>query len=836
MVAIGASAGGLEAVGLLLRELPPDTGLAFIYAQHLDPHHESLLPDVLRRETPMEVVWAAPGESPQPNQIAVMPAGQILRLVRGRFELSPAGPDRPTLPIDQLFRSIGEDQTTGSIGIILSGLARDGALGIAEIKERGGITMAQDESARQSGMPRAAVGSGAVDLILSPAGMAEELVRLAASSYLTDEGATAFTEPRTNSRPPHLTRIFKLLDEKFRVDFSQYKTTTTSRRIHRRMAMKRIDRLEDYLETLRKDPEELAELHHDLLIRVTGFFRDREVFDYLRDQVLPEMVETARSEKQSIRIWIPGCATGEEVYSMAILLLEIIGRSESRVPIQIFGTDVSERALAIARTGLYPENVVQDISADRLSAWFSKLDGNYRINRQVRDLCVFARQDLTRDPPFSRLDLISCRNVLIYLDRDLQRRVLSVFQYALKPGGTLLLGNSETVGAAGDLFLLVNRRHKLYQKKLLPGRLPVELPLGGSGVLPYDSPQSITRTRAEDSSDLHSLVREGDRIVLHEYSPPGVIVNGDLEILQFRGRTSAFLEPAPGTPSFNLLKMARKGVMAGLRSALTRSRKEDRPVREDGIRVEYDGKEVLVDINVVPFNVVPNERHFLILFSESSAMIEPPQPARLPGTSEDRDITRLKGELQATREYLESIIEDQEAMNEELRSANEEIQSANEELQSTNEELETAKEELQSSNEELTTLNEELENRNAELDRLNNDLVNLLASVDIPIVMLGNDLRIRRFNPAAQRMLNMIPGDVGRPVSDLRSTIELEDLDGLTAEVIETLTVQERDTRDRQGRTFRLRIRPYRTLDNKIDGAVITLISVRSADGAQESG
>jgi two-component system CheB/CheR fusion protein len=458
------------------------------------------------------------------------------------------------------------------------------------------------------------------------------------------------------------------------------------------------------------------------------------------------------------------------------------------------------------------------------------VDGGYRVSKAIRDCCIFARQNLTKDPPFSKVGLISCRNVLIYLDSVLQRRVMSVFHYALQPNGYLLLGSSETIGNYGELFAIVDRRHKIYQKKGSVGRLPVDV---ARTVLPLSMAQhGHLRVNEEEAAATPSLFREADRVLLSRLSPAGVVIDDNMEILQFRGRTSPFLEPAPGTASFNLLKMAREGLVAELRAAIHQARKNDTSVRREQISLIADGHTELVNIDVIPF-VSPQSsgRHFIILFEAV-----PPEPAaaRKKGKKgaapalpvETKQTVRLKRELSATRDYLQSIIEEQEAMNEELRSANEEIQSSNEELQSTNEELETAKEELQSSNEELMTLNEELEHRNEELAHANNDLLNLLASVDLPIVMLDSGLRIRRFNPGAQRTLNLIPSDAGRSIRDLKLTLDLDDLDEMIASVIDTLEVRELEVRDRGGRTYLLRIRPYKTADNKIEGAVLVLIDI----------
>lgn len=820
VVAIGASAGGLEAIKVLLRHLTAGTGMAFVYLQHLDPHHESLLTTILEKETEMDVVTVKNRTRLRPNCVHVLPPNVSMTVAGGVLHLKARDEARvPPMPIDRFLRSLAEDQGHRAIAVLLSGSGSDGALGMRAIKEHGGITIAQDESAQYRGMPSAPIATKSVDLVMPPEAIAQELIRLGQGFVVTPDGDVAFGE-EIEPDEKIVAAIFSLLQDRHAVDFAAYKPMTTTRRIRRRMTMNRIRSFDEYLQFLRGHPEEITRLYQDLLIRVTGFFRDPEVFDFLADQVFPALFEERRASGESIRVWVPGCATGEEVYSIAMLLIDLAERLDRNVPVQLFGTDVSESALEIARAGVYPENIAQGVPLDMLRNRFARAGSSYRISRAIRDLCVFARQDLTRDPPFSKLDLISCRNVLIYLDASLQRQVLTIFHYALKPGGILLLGSAESVGSSPDLFSMVNSRLKIYRKKVTPGTKAFKFRMA-SKTTRQDPPESDAEPEAPSD---RSLMQQADRIVLHHFAPPGVLVNDHLEILQFRGRTSRFLEPAPGAPSFRLLKMAREGLLSELRPAISRVRKTRQPVRRTGIRMPGDGEDVQVGIEIIPIHAGGGEPHYLILFHEVRVPeTESSKPARRARSKDPGDDEWLRRELDATRDYLQSIIEEQESLNDELQSANEEIQSSNEELQSTNEELETAKEELQSTNEELTTLNEELENRNQELDLVNNDLVNLLTAVDIPILMLGNDLRIRRFNLAAQKTLNLIPGDIGRPVSDLRTTLRIDDLEGLVTGVLDSLRETEAEVTDASERIFRLRVRPYRTLDGRIDGAVLTV-------------
>jgi two-component system CheB/CheR fusion protein len=536
---------------------------------------------------------------------------------------------------------------------------------------------------------------------------------------------------------------------------------------------------------------------------------------------------------------VPGCSTGEEAYSIAICLIEFLGTTpKTNIPIQIFATDISEAAIEKARAGIYIENIVADISQERLRRFFTKMDQGYQINKSIREMCVFARQDVTRDPPFSKLDLISCRNVLIYLGPPLQRKIMSIFHYALKPTGFLLLGISETIGAASDLFALADKKNKIYSKKAAALHPAFDFIEVGHGLERVANGESIGGPKDEVWGEL-DVQKEADRIILNRYTPAGVVINDNMDIVQFRGQTIPYLELVPGKASLNLMKMAREGLFVELRAAIQKARKQGVPVGRKGLHVRHDGEFRDVNIEVVPISShTSKERYFLVLFEDAK-----PQSAdegkRTKKTevkrTEGRRVSRLNQELAATKEYLRSVIEEQEATNEELKSANEEILSSNEELQSTNEELETAKEELQSTNEELTTVNEELQNRNFELSQFNNDLNNLLSSVNMPIIMVGSDLCIRRFTPIAEKILNLIPADIGRSISNINLNIDVPNLEQLISDVIETVTVKEQEIQGRDGRWYSMRIRPYRTVENEINGAVIILVDISERKRAEES-
>jgi two-component system CheB/CheR fusion protein len=814
---IAVSAGELQPFFDFLVALPDSPGVALIIIVHPDGHGATDLREIVAEKTRLPVTITASGTRIAPDHVYLTPPSSNVLLENGHIHLQPLRDGERGLVIDAFFRSLAEDQGSRAIGVLLTRSGSDGILGTKVIKVEGGITFALDGAPVVGTSQREPATAGAIDFALPARDIARELAHFARDSYRTPAVPRRFAEK-------DLVRIFEILHLAHEVDFTHYKPPTIERRIRRRMAMHRYDSVGEYIKMLEQSPTEVEQLYNDVLIRVTGFFRDPEVFEVLRNDVIPNLLR-AHGPNDPVRVWVPGCATGEEVYSIAIAFVESIGKHDHSCPMQIFGTDISANAVERARSGIFPDDIAAEMSPERLERFFTKIDGGYRISQSLRDCCIFARQNVTNDPPFSRLDLISCRNVMIYLGALLQRKVMALFHYALRPDGVLLLGSSETIGTFGDLFSPVDRKHKIYARKAGVGA-PMHFGLG-----PPARRQPAERPRMDDEAHgSGNVFREADRVLLSRFSPPGVLINDNFEILQFRGRTSPFLEPAPGTATFNLLKMAREGILGDLRGAIHAARRKEVPVRREGIRVSTDAAGYInANLEVLPFRTAAGEHFFIILFEEGPLVPEAKTKGRGKKAEEPdpRHVTRLKRELESTREYLQSIIEEQEAMNEELRSANEEIQSSNEELQSTNEEMETAKEELQSSNEELSTLNEELANRNDELARVNDDLVNLLASVEMPIVMLDAQMRIRRFNPGAQRALNLIPGDIGRPFADLKPTLDADGLDGMISGVIDTLEVREEPVQHRNGQRYSMRIRPYKTAENKIEGAVIVLVDVK---------
>jgi two-component system CheB/CheR fusion protein len=819
LVGVGASAGGLEAFTQLLQALPADTGMAFVLIQHLLPTHPSALAEILSRATRMPVTEVHDEPTIEPNHVYVIPPDRSMVVARGALQLLPRE-DGVHRPIDQFFRSLATDRRHQAIAVVLSGTASDGTLGLEAIKGEGGITFAQDGTAQHDGMPTSAVTSGCVDFVLPPAEIAREIVRI--GHHLRTPPAA---EVQKSDDGPLLLRIAELLHQATGVDFAHYKWSTLYRRITRRMVFQQVESLGDYVSLLQRVPAEAQALYQDILINVTSFFRDNDAYEALKTQVFPRLIE-GRSPHEPVRIWTLGCSTGQEAYSLVMAFTEVAEAMGKPVTLQVFATDLNPVGIERARVGRYPKDIAQDVSPERLRRFFVEVDGQYRISKAVRDACVFSRHNVLSDPPFSHLDLISCRNLLIYLQPVLQRGVLPTLHYALEPGGFLWLGSSETVGSHANLFDTEDAKHKIYRKKTGLNAPQGHFVVQSRGV--SRAPFSALALRPRESVD---LPREADRLLSSRFAPPGVLVTVDLEILQFRGQTERFLAPAPGKASLSLLKMLREGLLVGVRAAVLRASAEHAPVREEGLKMQAQGGYREVSVEVIPVQPgTGKESGFLILFEDaptaSDPSLSPPRPPealRVP----DSEATRLAQELSATREYLRALIEQQETANEELQSANEEVQSANEELQSSNEELETSKEEIQSSNEELTTVNDELHDRNSELSRVNNDLVNLLGSIQTAIVILGPDLRLRRFTPAAEKLLNLIPTDVGRPLTDIKQNLQhLPDLEALLIHVLDTLTTQERDVQDRYGRWFSMRLRPYRTLENKIDGVVLMLIDV----------
>jgi two-component system, chemotaxis family, CheB/CheR fusion protein len=831
IVGIGASAGGLEAYMTFLKHLPEDTDMGYVLVQHQDPTHPSALTDLLSKATRLPVIEVKDGLKVKPNHIYVMPPNTNMHMFDGTLKLNPRTAGRGLhLPIDDFFESLAEYHKAHAVGVLLSGTASDGTLGLKAIKAAGGITFAQDEkSAKYNGMPLHAIEAGVVDYVMGPDQIAKEIGRIASNPILKNQAIIDIKDPLKETIQPQdeqLHTIFRILKKSSGASFENYKPNTIIRRISRRMLLQRLETLDGYIDYLRANPKEINALYEDILINVTNFFRDPETFEVLKTEIFPKMIKP--SMEKILRIWVPGCSTGEEAYSLAICLMEYMGGRDKNTQVQIFGTDISDSAIEKARAGFYSYDIQKDVNSDRLRKYFVKNDRGYQVSKVIRDLCIFAHHNVIKDPPFSKMDIISCRNLLIYFGPVLQKKVIPIFHYALNPNGNLILGSTESIGGFADYFFPADRKHRIFSKKLIPSRVHFDL----AETSPYERGGQKEADPRVDGFSEKEVLKEGDRLILSKYAPPSVLINEDMNILQFRGKLGKYLEPAAGQASLNIIKMAKEGFAMELRSAVLKAKKEDRQIIVDGLQVKVNGSTAFFSLEVTPFAPIrTKERFYLITFHPEAAVDGGKKKIKQRKVSESkpvdkRQLEKLEQELSATKDYLQSIIEEQEATNEELRAANEEILSSNEELQSTNEEMETAKEELQSANEELTTVNEELHNRNVELKMINNDLNNLLASVHIPTVMVGLDFRIRRFTPMAEKVLNLISTDQGRPITDINLNINLPHLESWLQDVIDSMNHKELEVEDKRGHWYRLQIRPYKTIENKIDGAVLVLIDI----------
>jgi len=860
IVGIGASAGGLAAFEAFFSGMPADTdpGMAFVLVQHLAPDHKSILTDLIRRYTRMQVFEVEDGMAVRPNCAYIIPPGRDMAFLNGALQLlEPSAPRGQRLPIDFFFRSLALDQRERAICVVLSGTGSDGTQGVRAIKGEGGMVMAQNpDSTEYDGMPRNAIATGLVDYELPPAEMPAQLIAYVAHAFGRPPRPATAPAPKTENA---LKKIFVLLRAQTGHDFSQYKPSTVNRRVERRMAVHQIQTMDGYVKYLQQTPAEVEALFRDLLIGVTSFFRDPEAFKALEEQVIPKLL-ASKPAGAVIRVWSPGCSTGEEAYSIAILLQERMEAQKQSYTVQVFATDIDSQAIATARAGLYPASIAADVSPERLARFFAaEPDGSaYRIHKGIRDMLVFSEQDVIKDPPFSKLDLISCRNLLIYMGGNLQRKVIPLFHYALNPGGFLFLGTSETVGEFGDLFAALDRKSKLYQRKkdfhsaqhtVLDRFLPPMTAMDAA----------LPRTTGKKAFPVKPPLRElTEHVLLQQVAPAGALVNGQGDILYLHGRTGLYLEPAQGEAGTNnILKMAREGLRRELTTALRKAVGTKEIVRQPGLRVKTNGDFSTVNLTIRPVAAglsagaqagpaATSEAPLYLVVLEEVQL--PPMPPMLPippilageqggkDTDADARIAELKQELRAKEEYLQTANEELETSNEELKSSNEEMQSVNEELQSTNEELETSKEELQSVNEELATVNAELQTKVADLSRANNDMNNLLAGTGIATVFVDHGLRILRFTPAATQIVNLILSDVGRPVGHIVSN--LVGYDRLPADaqvVLDTLVPKEVEVRTTEGKWYTMRILPYRTLDNVIEGAVITFVDITEAKKTQEA-
>jgi two-component system CheB/CheR fusion protein len=846
IVGLGASAGGLAAFEGFFSGMPAngETGMAYVLVQHLAPDHASILSELVRRYTRMRVIDVEDGMVVEPNCAYVIPPNRDMAFMNGVLHLlEPASRRGRRLSVDFFFSSLAQDLRERAIGIVLSGTGSDGTEGIRAIKAEGGMVIAQSpESTDQDGMPRSAIATGLVDFVLPPAEMARCIMGYVAHAWLKGNRVPAHEKVLPEDT---LNKVLVLLRAQTGHDFSQYKRSTLHRRIGRRMALQHVENLDDYLRYVGQRPEELTALFRDLLVGVTAFFRDAEAFGALEEEVIPRLFE-GKEPGSAIRVWVPACSTGEEAYSLAILLQERMTALRRAHTVQVFATDIDSHAIGQARAGVYAATIAADVSADRLASQFMlEPDGcAHRIRKGIRDMLVFSEQDVVKDPPFSRLDLISCRNLLIYMSPPLQKKLIAAFHFALNPGGTLFLGTSESVGDVADLFEVANRKARIFVRKdgtLAAQRAALQrIPRLRmvSGVH-----RASVRPGAEQAMQMRELAEQSLRA---HYGAVAALVDAAGDILFLDGRTGQYLEPAPGEPCLNILKMAREGLKKDLHAALDHAATSGQPAHHPRVHVQSPGGATLVNLTVRAAvsgagNVA--QKVFLVVLEEAEAegpagaeeSVVSPVPSRAANDSGPR-IEALRQELRAKEEYLQSTNEELETSNEELRAANEEMQSVNEELQSTNEELETSREELQSLNEELATVNAELQDRVADLSQANNDMNNLLAGVGVGTVFVDHELRIQRFTPAVTQVINLIASDVGRPVGHIASNlVGYDDLVKDVRAVLATSVPREVEVKSRSGAWFVLRVRPYTTLDNAVEGAVITFFEITAIKRAQRA-
>lgn len=826
IVGIGASAGGLEAIEQVLAGVPLDSGMAFVIVQHLDPNRTGMLPEILQRSTPMEVKQAGNRVKVRPNCVYVIPPNKDLSISKGTLHLlDPEGAHGLRLPIDSFFCSLAADQQRKAIGIVLSGMGSDGTGGLRAIRDSGGLTLVQQpDTAKFDSMPLSAINADLVDIVAAPAEMAALII--ACLRHPTHERDVKDSPaPENELHGSAFEKICVLLQARTGHDFSLYKKSTIYRRIERRIGVHRLNGIAEYVEFLQNNPQEIDLLFKESLIGVTSFFRDPAAWACLQDAVLSELIRS-NTGNMPLRAWVAGCSSGEEAYTLAMVFQETVDQVKPvrRVDLKIFATDLDEDAIVKARQGLYPASISAAVSPERLKRFFVEDDGGFRVCQQIRQMIVFAPHNLIMDPPFTRLDILSCRNLLIYLGPELQKKLLPIFHYSLKPGGTLFLGSAESIGNFGKLFLPLDARARIFRRNqavlnAFDLDFPTRYSIGSLNIPTFQRPDM-------PPANLQNLA---DQLLLQKFSPAAVLTNSEGDILFINGRTGKYLEPAAGKANWNIHAMVRDGLRQELSLALPKALRTGETVVLHNLAIEGNGKADEVDLTVYPISEPPMlQGMVMIVFSDVPAVKK--QSRNLTSRqARDERVIDLEVVLQNAREEVQNTRERMESAHEELRSANEEFQSTNEELQSTNEELTTSKEEMQSMNEELQTINAELQSKIDELSATSNDMKNLLNSTDIATVFLDNDMHVRRFTHQAGTIFKLIPNDIGRSLGDIVNDLDYPDLLDDTREVLRTLTVSEKQISSSGERWYSVKIMPYRTLENVIDGVVITLIEISKA-------
>ena len=821
IVGIGTSAGGLEALAQFFGHMPSEAGMAFVIVPHLDPNHISLMPELLQKKTKMEVTQVEDGMEVETDRIYIIPPQKDMAIIHGSLQLlEPVSPRASRLPINYFFRSLAEDQGERAICIILSGMGTDGSMGLKAIKEHLGMVMIQDpDSSKYDGMPRSAFETGLADFILPPKEMPKQLIK-----YVEQAGSRGGQLSRTREETVSdaLKKIYGLLRSHTGHDFSSYKQNTIMRRIERRMNLQQIIDMSQYVSYMQHNMNEINQLFKELLIGVTNFFRDPDAFEYLINTVFPKLLKD-KPVDYTLRVWVPGCSTGEEAYSVAIALREAMNKLNRNFNVQVFGTDIDAESIDKARLGRYPESISADVSPERLERYFLKEDNVFTIMKSIREMLIFAPQNIIKDPPFTKMDLICCRNLLIYMNSDLQKKILPLFHYALAPGGILFLGSSETIGEFIDLFSVVHKKWRFFERRetKYANHAMLNIPVMSHRKIHPQMPSTKPREVKM------SVVVE--KIMLEDYAPPSVVINEKGDILYIHGRTGRYLEPSPGDAAMNVFEMVREGIRGDLFAAVRKATTRKEVVTHVGLSVKDNDGFRFINLIVRPILETTAMRgHLLVVFEDVTALHEE-EIKKQKGTMSKRSQKRvetLEKELQFTRESLQTTIEELETSNEELQSTNEELHSTNEEMQSTNEELETSKEELQSVNEELVTVNNELQGKNEELIKTNNDMKNILDSINIPSIFVDTHICITRFTADAKKIVNLIASDIGRSLSDIATSLMYKDLVDDARDVLKDHRNLEKEVQTKDGTWYRMQMSPYRTIDNIVDGVAITFLNI----------
>jgi two-component system CheB/CheR fusion protein len=826
IVAIGASAGGLDALQQFFKAMPSDQELAFIVVVHLDPNHASLLPELLQKQTSIKVAKIASGMPVEPNRIYVIPPNKSLSIFNKKLQMAELElPRYRQLPIDFFFRSLAQDQGDNAIGIILSGTGSDGSLGLTEIKAANGLVMVQDESSAQyNGMPQNAIKTGVADYILPPGEMPAQLIQYVQFRKGVQDSLISEQE---SAGVGEVQKIFSLIRNQTGHDFSLYKSNTIGRRVERRMQLHQIKNMADYVDFLQKNEQEVSTLAKELLIGVTSFFRDPDAYDTLQQKILPDFLKQKPND-YILRVWVPGCSTGEEAYSMAIIIQECMDNINHPINVQIFGTDINESAIDIARRGLYLSNINVDVNPDRLKRFFIKEDDNYWVRDSIREMLVFATHNAIKDPPFTKLDIISCRNLLIYFRPELQKKILPSFHFSLKEDGILFLGPSETTGQSDHFFTVLNKKWKIYRRNNLASATPRPMTLREKHH-PIRSDHAKRPSVTQKSEEL-SVIQLVQAILRHSTVPPCAIIDAQSNIIYVHGKLGKYLEPAEGKISVNIVDMANHGLKVELMSAIRLAAQAKRKVQKKACSIQPDGSQCSVNMTVNPILEYSSVSGLMMVMFEDAPPEAKPQTEKsksLPATTQEMET--LQKQLDFTKQNLQTTIENLETSYEELKSANEELHSTNEELQSTNEELETSTEELQSLNEEAVSVNAELQSRIGELQSANDDMRNLFDSTQVATIFLDINGCIRRFTPKVKEIIKLEATDVGRPIAHFASTLSGLNLTAVSSQVLKTLEKHESELYDDKGRCFLIRILPYRTINNVIAGVVISFedISLR---------